>query len=136
MIFGCISYTKKGFVVAIEGNVNSDCYERILREFVKPFIDSHEHPQQVIFIQDNAPAHKSMQTMQVLQELNITIEQHPPYSPDLNPIEHLWHMIELKIERKDRMERDTLINAIQVAFDKITLEEIQVLYHDFNTTLG
>ena len=32
--------------------------------------------------------------MDWFERMNITVEDHPPYSPDLNPIEHIW--VELK----------------------------------------
>ena len=50
--------------------------------------------QDILFQQDNAPVHKAYNVMEWLERNSIEVVEHPPYSPDLNPIEHAW--IELK----------------------------------------
>ena len=47
-----------------------------------------------LFQQDNSPVLKAYSVMNWLEDNNIDIIEHPPYSPDLSPIEHIW--IELK----------------------------------------
>ena len=42
---------------------------------------------EVLFHQDNAPCHKSLATMAKLNELSFELLPHPPYSPDLAPID-------------------------------------------------
>ena len=39
----------------------------------------------VLFLQDNAPAHKSHVAMQKIRDLGFELLEHPPYSPDLVP---------------------------------------------------
>jgi transposase len=52
-------------------------------------------PQPVVVIQDGARYHtsKAMQTFFETHEGRLTIEQLPAYSPDFNPIEHLWKKV-------------------------------------------
>ena len=45
--------------------------------------------QEPIVVEDNAPVHKKV-CIPVRQELGIRCHQHPPNSPDLNPIENIW----------------------------------------------
>jgi transposase len=48
--------------------------------------------EQPVVMEDNAPPHKKV-CIPVRQELGIKCHQHPPNSPDLNPIENIWaHM--------------------------------------------
>ena len=45
-----------------------------------------------IVMENNAPSHKKV-CISVRQELGMKCHQHPPNSPDLNPIENIWaHM--------------------------------------------
>ena len=47
-----------------------------------------------LFQQNNARVHTSKDTRDWFADNGIDLEDHPPLSPDLNPIEHAW--VELK----------------------------------------
>jgi len=112
MLFGCISYEKKGFIAMIEGTINKEKYVEMIDTLIKPFLDSHQHPERMIFIQDNAPPHKAGVSMDRLAELRIKLVPHPPYSPDQNPIELLWAYLERKIMHEDRKTVASLLAAL------------------------
>jgi len=42
----------------------------------------------VMFLQDNAPAHRSRETMVKIDEMGFEILEHPHYSPDLAPSDY------------------------------------------------
>ena len=47
-------------------------------------------PQKAIIVMDNAAFHKAGKTQKVIKNAGHILEYLPPYSPDLNPIEHKW----------------------------------------------
>jgi transposase len=52
-----------------------------------------------LFQQDNAPIHTARVTMDFLREHRIRVVNFPPYSLDLNPIEHMWWMLKRVLHR-------------------------------------
>ena len=47
-------------------------------------------PPVAVIILDNATFHKRADVQNALRQAGHTLEYLPPYSPDLNPIEHKW----------------------------------------------
>ena len=56
---------------------------------------------------DNATFHKRADILEAIEQTTCTLEFLPPYSPDLNPIEHKWAQAKA-IRRKYRCDVDTL----------------------------
>ena len=51
----------------------------------------------------------------------------PPQSPDLNPIEHLWDILDKKIDKSNVTSQDTLWEQIQAAWQEISLDTLKKL---------
>ena len=61
---------------------------------VELLVDSDHH---WIFQQDNAPCYKSKFVKEYFDENHINVMPWPARSPDLNPIEHVWNLIDKKL---------------------------------------
>jgi transposase len=89
-VFGLIDYfSGQFFYKAHAGRFNSESYTAFLLDVLS------QTTQHVGVIQDGARYHTS-KAMQVFFETHaerLTIEQLPAYSPDFNPIEHLWKKV-------------------------------------------
>jgi transposase len=89
-IFGLIDYFSGQFFYKSQtGRFNSESYAAFLLDVLS---QTNKH---VIVIQDGARYHtsKAMQHFFAAHADRLTIEQLPAYSPDFNPIEHLWKKV-------------------------------------------
>ena len=78
-----------------------------------------------VFQQDNAPIHSSKRAQEWFEEHRVKVMDWPAYSPDLNPIEHVWSLLkrslassypELMTLIKNAMNRQHLTQCIQEAW--------------------
>lgn len=66
-------------------NINADVFTAWLEQDLLPKL-----PQKAVLVMDNATFHKRRDTLQAIHNAGHTALFLPPYSPDLNPIEHKW----------------------------------------------
>ena len=74
-----------------------------------------ELPKNSITVWDNATYHKSQKLKDLLESYGHTILFLPPYSPDLNPIEHKWHELKqnlIKFYNHSISFLDNLVNQV------------------------
>ena len=95
MVWGCFWGRYRGPLVPIrEKSITSRVYRRLLHTFLLPvYLDVAGILRDPIFQHDNAPIHKGGIVMRWFDRDNIDLADHPPYSPDLNPIEHTWVLL-------------------------------------------
>jgi transposase len=58
-------------------------------------------PKGSVIVMDNASFHKRDDIREAIEKAGSILEFLPPYSPDLNPIEHKWAQLK-SIRRKNR----------------------------------
>lgn len=96
---GCHDWHAKGRINAIgalfrgallsvgltASNVDADIFNLWLSDDLLPKL-----PPGTVIVLDNAAFHKRSDTREMIENAGHHIEFLPPYSPDLNPIEHKW----------------------------------------------
>ncbi|WKY11423.1 hypothetical protein Q1695_003188 [Nippostrongylus brasiliensis] len=67
-----------------------------------------------ILLQDNARPHVARRTLQKLQELDVELLIHPPYSPDLAPTDyHIFQSLDLFLRDKQFNSQEDVENAFR-----------------------
>jgi transposase len=92
--------------------VNSDVFFAWLTQDLLPKV-----PRNAVIIMDNARFHKRQDMIQAIHDQGIILEYLPPYSPDLNPIEHKWAQAKA-FRRRYRCDVDELFSK-HFNYDKL-----------------
>ncbi len=131
MVHGIFSRHTLGPLVPIEHCLNTTAYLSIVADRVLPFMTTVYTSSDGYFQQDNAPCHK----VQIISDWflehdnEFTLLKWPPQSPDPNPIEHRWYVVEREIWIMDVQPTNLqqLRDAIMSIWSKISEECFQHL---------
>ena len=92
------------------GTMHGDFFELWFEAHLIPELD-----EDAVIILDNASFHRKKRLFNLAQRYNRTLIFLPPYSPELNPIEHFWHWLKKKTADTLKLSPD-LDSAIFTAF--------------------
>ncbi|KFM68178.1 Transposable element Tcb2 transposase, partial [Stegodyphus mimosarum] len=97
-------FTWHGLVPLVQLNrsLTGKEYLQLLEDHLQPFMDFTYSNNDGIFMDDNAPCHRATIVRDWLEEHSGQFQRMwPPRSPDMNPIEHLWDIIERSVRAQN-----------------------------------
>lgn len=100
-------------ICIFDGVMDSVLYVDILRSTLLPFIQE-KYALGHRFMQDNDPKHTSRLTKAFFEENNVNWMKTSAESPDMNPIENLWHELKEFIRREVKPKcKEELVEGIK-----------------------
>ena len=99
-----------------EGHCNTATFEVYIEKILAPELK----PGMTIVI-DNASFHKSEKVKKLINDAECQLIFLPPYSPDLNPIEHWWHKIKTGIRKIMRDTKAVLDEAMGITLKSMSI---------------
>ncbi|CDQ67876.1 unnamed protein product [Oncorhynchus mykiss] len=105
MVWGGVTQHHRTELVVIAGNLYAVSYrEDILLPHV-PFLQAHPD---ITLQPDNATSHTARSVLDFLQDRNVSVLPKPAKSPDLNPIEHVWDLLDRRVRARAIPARNVL----------------------------
>jgi len=135
MIWGCMTAGGTGNLVFIDGIMDKYKYLDILKQNLKESARKLDIYEDFYFQQDNDPKH----TAGIVKEWIIYNIPHTlatlPQSPDINPIEHLWAIIEKALQKFNITSKASLKEKILEVWNSISLSVTEKLINSMHNRL-
>ncbi|XDV43857.1 hypothetical protein PO909_012255 [Leuciscus waleckii] len=132
MAWACMAANGTGSLVFIDvtadksSRMNSEVFRSILSAHIQP--NASELTGRCFTVQvDNDPKHTAKATKSFFKGKNWNVMQWPSQSPDLNPIEHAFHLLKTKLKGESPKNKQELKTVAEEAWQSITRDETQRL---------
>lgn len=124
MVWAGVSLKGKTQIHFIEGWINNRVYVDVLRHARQDIL--RLFTSNFYFVQDNARPHVHKNSIRYIKRwITPNIKDHPPQSPDLNPIELVWGRLKDMVEAKRPRNKQELRQAIEECWAQIPMSFIR-----------
>lgn len=105
-------------MMTVEGATDGEVFEAFVHHLLVPKLKPGD-----VVVLDNVGAHKPESALERIRATGARVMFLPPYSPDLNPIEHCWSKIKALLKKFEALTLATLDAAIARAVELVTPQD-------------
>ncbi len=127
MVWGCMSACGMGRLHIWKSTINAERYIQVLEQHMLPSRRRLFQGRPCIFQHDNARPHTASITTSWLHRRRIRVLKWPACSPDLSPIENIWHIIKRKMRQRRPKTVEQLEACIRQEWDNIPFPKLEQL---------
>lgn len=99
MFWAGVSHGFRTDLIPFQETMTANSYlTEVLQPIVRPL--AQRHGENFMLVDDNARPHRARIVTDYLREAQIERMDWPPFSPDMNPIEHVWDMLHRAVQRR------------------------------------
>jgi len=124
-VFGGICGNEVLPLFVLAGSLKGETYRDILSLLYLPVLQEKFPGYDFRFVHDNCPAHTARAFTDWLEEepaFSRTIIRLPPYSNDLNPIEHVWAAMKRRLNERIFYTKEALTEAVLNEWSRVGSE--------------
>lgn len=134
--WGCFSSSGVGNLVFIDGNMTGELYRDILQKNLFQSAKKLSLGKDFVFQHDNDPKHKSAIVTNWLNRERVDRIEWPSFSPDMNPIEHLWDEMERRMKKEQPKNERELREALMKVWEGIEKDVVKKLVNSVPNRLN
>jgi transposase len=134
-LWGCFCSKGIGTGRIFLGELNSHLYCDILERNLQPTYRRFYPSGVWRFLQDNASPHYTAEVNTWMHNHGVHILEFPPRSPDLNPIENLWHVLKYRVEHRNPRTAEDLERILGQEYKAISKQECATLARSMHSRL-
>lgn len=122
MVWGAFAAHGVGILHRINGVMDRFVYLDLLENVMLPSADMLFGRENWIFQQDNDPKHTAIIVREFIQDEEIPTFNWPAQSPDLNPIENLWSILDQRLKRRQVNTCEELFDALNHEWKRLPID--------------
>jgi len=118
-VVGAIALDGVRCLMAYEGGTTKHAFLHFVRQALVPSLRRGD-----VVVMDNLSSHYCEGVREAIEGAGATLMYLPPYSPELNPIEHTWSKLKALLRRVEARTLRTLAVALGESSTKITASDL------------
>lgn len=131
-VWGCFSSGGIGHIHLVKGILKQRQYRTILRHHMIPSAQRLFGRSRWIFQQDNDPKHTAKSIQRWTRRRRLDVMPWPAQSPDLNPIENLWGILDSRLRNRTCANATELYKTIKRGWRQIPNQTLENLVNSMH----